>query len=69
MKKNLQNPEKMNRRWFVGTWFCFFFSFFSFLSFFFCFFFLQVFFFQTGSLRFIYKSKTENIVLFSVHFF
>lgn len=45
---------------------CFFFSFF--LSFLFFFFLKQVF-YQTGSLRFIYKSKTENIVLFSVHFF
>lgn len=44
----------------------FFFLSFPFLLFFF--FFKQVF-YQTGSLRFIYKSKTENIVLFSVHFF
>lgn len=67
MKKNLQNPEKKKKNELkVVCGYCFFFFFFSFLSFFFGF--LQVF-YQTGSLRFIYKSKTENIVLFSVHFF
>lgn len=59
MKKNLQNPEKMNRRWFVGTWFCFFFLFFLFFPFFFVFFFYKCFFFRQAVLDLYTKVKLK----------
>lgn len=63
-KKTNFRIQKIELKVFCG--YLLFFLFFLFFPFFGLF--LQVL-YQTGSLRFIYKSKTENIVLFSVHFF